>query len=88
MSSLFNIKGNGFSWNYGFSFFDALSRFRNSSGYVFISSTRFLLRPYDVTAPSNLLSVHSFMQFQLNCVCDVIFHCQWSEFLFIRVIKF
>ena len=34
----------------------------------FISSSQFLLRPYDVTTTSNLLFVHSFMQFQLNCV--------------------
>ena len=40
----------------------------------FISSSRFLLRPYDVTTTSNLLFVHSFMQFQLNCVRDVIFY--------------
>ena len=39
----------------------------------FISSSRFLLRPNDVTTTSNLLFVHSFMQFQLNCVRDVIF---------------
>ena len=35
--------------------------------------SRFLLRPYDVTIISNLLFVHSFMQFLLKCVCDVIF---------------
>ena len=38
---------------------------------VFLSS-RFLLRPYDVTTTSNLLFVHSFMQFHLKCVRDVI----------------
>ena len=59
-----------------------------SLGFLFISS-RFLLRPYDVTTTSNLLFVHSFMQFQLKCVRDVIFCSQWSEFfLFISVIKF
>ena len=35
---------------------------------------------YDVTTTSNLLLVHSFMQFQLNCVRYVIFHSFWSEF--------
>ena len=39
----------------------------------FISSSRFLLRPYNATTTSNLLFVHSFMQFQLKCVRDVIF---------------
>ena len=39
----------------------------------FISSSRFLLRPYDVTTTSSLLFVHSFMQFELKCVCEVIF---------------
>ena len=48
--------------------------------FLFISSSRFLLRPYDVTTTSNLLFVHSFMQFQLNCVRDVIFRSWWSEF--------
>ena len=51
----------------------------------FISSSR----PYDVTTTSNLLFVHSFMQFQLNYVRNVIFCSSWSEFfLFIHVIKF
>ena len=40
---------------------------------VFFISSRFLLRPYDVTTTSNLLFVHSFMQFQLKCVRNVIF---------------
>ena len=30
-------------------------------------------RPYDVTTTSNLPFVHSFMQFQLKCVRNVIF---------------
>ena len=47
---------------------------------LFISSSRFLLRLYDVTITSNLLFVHSFMQFHLNCVLDVIFHSQWIDF--------
>ena len=38
----------------------------------FILSARFFLRPYDVTATSVLL-FHSFMQYQLICVRDVIF---------------
>ena len=42
--------------------------------FLFISSSRFLLWPYDFTTTSNLLFVHSFMQFQVNCVRDVIFH--------------
>ena len=46
----------------------------------FFSSSIFLLRPHDVTTTSNLLFVHSFMQFKLRCVLDVIFHSQWSEF--------
>ena len=55
----------------------------------FITSLRFLLRPYDVTITSNLLFVHLFMQFQLKCVFDIIFCSLWSEFfLFICVIKF
>ena len=45
----------------------------------FISSTRFLLQQYDVTKTSNLLFVHSVIQFQLKCVRDVIFHSYWSE---------
>ena len=40
----------------------------------FILSLRFVLRPYDVTITANLPFVHSFMQFQLNCVRDIIFH--------------
>ena len=32
-----------------------------------------MLRPYDFTTTSNLLFVHSFMQFQLKCVREVIF---------------
>ena len=57
------------------------NRFRNSSGYVFfISSSRFLLRPDDVTTTSNLLFVHSFMQFQLKCVRDVIFALKGASF--------
>ena len=34
----------------------------------FISSSRFLLRPYEVTTTSDLLFVHSIIQFQLKCV--------------------
>ena len=37
---------------------------------------------------SNLLFVHSLMQFYMNCVRDVIFHSKWRKFFFIRVIKF
>ena len=40
---------------------------------VFFISLRFLLRTYDVTTTSNLLFVHSFMQFHLKCVREVIF---------------
>ena len=47
-----------------------------------------MLRPYDVTTTWNLLFVHSFMQFQLKWVHDVISHSKWSEFFFNRVIKF
>ena len=46
----------------------------------FISSSRFLLRPDDVTTTSNLLFVHSFMQFQLKCVRDVIFALSGASF--------
>ena len=53
---------------------------------LFISLSRFLLRPFDVTATSNLLFVHSFMQFQLKCVRDVISHLSGASFLFIQVI--
>ena len=38
----------------------------------FISSSRFLLRSYEVTTTSNLLLVHSFLRFHLNCVRNVI----------------
>ena len=55
---------------------------------VFIASSRFLLRPYDVTTTSNLLYVHSFMQFQLECVCDVFLLLMERVFLFIRVINY
>ena len=41
---------------------------------VFFISSRFLLRPYDVTTTGNQLFVLSFVQFQLNCVRDVFFH--------------
>ena len=54
----------------------------------FLFRTQFLLRPDDVTTTSNLLFVHSFMQFQLNCMRGVIFRSYWSEFfLFICLIK-
>ena len=43
----------------------------------FISSTGFLLRTYGV---ANLLSVHSFKQFHLISVREVIFH-SWRVFL-------
>ena len=48
--------------------------------FFFISSSRFLLRPYDVTTISNLLFVHSFIQFQLKCVCDVFFALSGASF--------
>ena len=44
------------------------------SWFFFISPSRFLLRPYGVIFNSNLLFLHSFIHFQLNCVRDVIFH--------------
>ena len=47
---------------------------------LFFISSRLLLRPYDVTTSSSLLFAHSFVQFQLNCVHDVIFHSLKSEF--------
>ena len=40
----------------------------------FILLIRFLLRPYDIRTTSNLLLVHSCMQFQVKCVRDVISH--------------
>ena len=46
---------------------------RTCPALFFISSSRFLLRPYDVTTTSNLLFVHLFMQFHLKCVRDFIF---------------
>ena len=48
---------------------------------VFFILSRFLLSVYDVTLTSNVLFVHSFMQFQLNCVLDVIFHFLCRVFL-------
>ena len=42
-------------------------------GLLLVFFVKFLLRPYDVTIPSNLLFVHSFMQFQLKWLRDVIF---------------
>ena len=71
----------GFRCNYGF--ICEVLTLRVASGILpamFFSSSRFLLRPYDVTTTSNLLFVHSFMQFELKCVCDVIFRSYWSEF--------
>ena len=55
---------------------------------ILISSSRFLLRPGNVTTTSNLLFVHSLMQFQLKCVCDVIFVFLVDRVFLIRVIKF
>ena len=55
---------------------------------MFLISSRFLLRPYDVTITSNLLFVYLFMQFQLNCMRDVIFTHSGESFLFILVIRF
>ena len=40
----------------------------------FFISSWFLFWPYDVTTTSKLLFVHLFIQLQLNCACDVIFH--------------
>ena len=43
----------------------------------------FLYRRHDFCydhMTSQPLFVHSFRQFQLNCMCDVIFRSQWSEF--------
>ena len=54
-----------------------------SSGHVFctdIISSRFLLRPFDVTITSNMLFVRSLKQFVLNGVLDVIFHSSWNYF--------
>ena len=68
--------------------FNSLNAFQDLSCYVFfISSSPFLLRPYDVTTTSNLLFVHSFMQFQLKCVRDVIFRFFFERVFFICVIK-
>ena len=52
--------------------------------FYLLSSSQFLLRPCDVTTTSNLPFVHSFMQFQLNCLRDVIFRSWWSEFFFVH----
>ena len=38
------------------------------------------LRPYDIRTTSNLIFVHSEIQFQLDCVPDVVFHSWWSKF--------
>ena len=45
-----------------------------------ISSSKFFLRPYDVTATSNLIFVPSFMQFELKCVRDVIIGFSGASF--------
>ena len=53
----------------------------------FSSSTGFLLRPYDITIFSNPSSAHALMQFQLNCLRDVIFTLI-ENFLIFRLIEF
>ena len=75
MDQWINTKVSGLRCNYGF--VSEVRTLRVASGILpamfFISSSQFLLRPYDVTTTTNLLFVHSFMQFQLKCVRDVIF---------------
>ena len=44
------------------------------SCYVFYFVVKIFVRPYDVTTTPNLIFVHSFMQFQLKGVRDVISH--------------
>ena len=46
----------------------------NNSSNTNIIFVKILLRPYDVTTHSNMPFVHSFMQFHLKCVLDVILH--------------
>ena len=55
-------------WGWSLFYFESFPEFFR----LFFISSRFLLRPYDVTTTSYLLFIHSFMQFQLNCVRDVI----------------
>ena len=45
-----------------------------------ISPSRFLFRPYDATTTSNLLFTHSFLQFQLKFVRDVVFRSKCIVF--------
>ena len=48
---------------------------------LFILSSKFLLRPYDVTTTSDMLFVCPFMQFQsaVSCIC-VLYQLGWSRF--------
>ena len=63
-------------------------QFRTLLLYFFISSSKFLLRPYDFKTTSNMLLVHSFIRFELKWLSDIVYLFLVELVFFVRMTKF
>ena len=58
-----------------------------SVGFYY-SSSFFKIRWHEITITSNLLFIHSFLKFWLNCLGDAIFHTCGAYFFVSRIVMF